>query len=87
MLQIITFLYKPAVIILFHTKTDRPGNWIKKKHQTMIRQCAEDNSFDSRLLCFFFSAEKGLNVMLSSELTAKLPRKWLTVCALAFYMT
>lgn len=83
MLQIITFLYKPAVIILFHAKTDTPGEGIKKTHQTSIRKCAEENSFDSKLLCFF-SPAKGVNVMLSSEVTTKLPGKWLSICALVF---
>lgn len=53
MLQIITFSYKPAVIILFHTKVDTPVEGIKIPHQTSVKKCARDNSFDSRLLCFF----------------------------------
>lgn len=53
MLQIITFSYKPAAIILFHTKADTAVERIKKPHQTSVKKCARDNSFDSRLFCFF----------------------------------
>lgn len=53
MLQIITFSYKPAAIILFHTKADTPVEGIKKNHQTSVKKCARDSSFDNRLFCFF----------------------------------
>lgn len=84
MLQIITFSYKPAAIILFHTKADTPVEGIKKPQQTSVKKCARDNYFDSRLFCLFFFSAKDVNVMLSSEVTAKLTGKCLVACASAF---
>lgn len=87
MLQIITFSYKPAAIILFHTKADTPVEGIKNLTKPQSKNVPETTPLIAGCFDFFFFPAKDVNVTLSSEMTAKLAGKCLDACASAFQIT
>lgn len=85
MLQIITFSYKVAAV-LFHTKADTPVEGIKNLTKPQSKDVPETTPLIAGCFAFFFAA-KNVNVMLSSEVTAKLTGQCLDACASAFQIT